>query len=332
MNSIHEELKAVSQFLSEYATCLMASGVHTSRIVRNTARIAESFGFEAHMTLFHKTIIMTLRNKENTHVYSMVNTAKAGAINFEINSDLSALSWEAYDNHLPLDQLWEKYHAITSKPRLNAWLVWVLVGFANASFCRLFSGDWIAVAAVFVATLVGFRIKQVLGKHHINHYFIFTISAFVASLIATVTMWQQWGNTPDIAIGASVLYLIPGVPLINGIIDIIEGHVLAGTARLINAFLLIICIAFGMSLPRPGPSFPAVPGVCFSPGRMLFCRLLRTADYTAPCTPILKRNGRTLPEEGRYAASPVRAHGRASARRSGSGRRHRLTTFFTNCL
>ena len=176
MNSIHEELKAVSQFLSEYATCLMASGVHTSRIVRNTARIAESFGFEAHMTLFHKTIIMTLRNKENTHVYSMVNTAKAGAINFEINSDLSALSWEAYDNHLPLDQLWEKYHAITSKPRLNAWLVWVLVGFANASFCRLFSGDWIAVAAVFVATLVGFRIKQVLGKHHINHYFIFTIS------------------------------------------------------------------------------------------------------------------------------------------------------------
>ena len=78
----------------------------------------------------------------------MVNTAKAGAINFEINSDLSALSWEAYDTHLPLDQLWEKYHAITSKPRLNAWLVWVLVGFANASFCRLFSGDWIAVAAV----------------------------------------------------------------------------------------------------------------------------------------------------------------------------------------
>ena len=142
----------------------MASGVHTSRIVRNTARIAESFGFEAHMTLFHKTIIMTLRNKENTHVYSMVNTAKAGAINFEINSDLSALSWEAYDNHLPLDQLWEKYHAITSKPRLNAWLVWVLVGFANASFCRLFSGDWIAVAAVFVATLVGFRLKQVFRE------------------------------------------------------------------------------------------------------------------------------------------------------------------------
>ena len=185
---------------------------------------------------------MTLRNKENTHVYSMVNTAKAGAINFEINSDLSALSWEAYDNHLPLDQLWEKYHAITSKPRLNAWLVWILVGFANASFCRLFSGDWIAVAAVFVATLVRISSQTSIRETPYQSLLIFTISAFVASLIARVTMWQQWGNTPDIAIGASVLYLIPGVPLINGIIDIIEGHVLAGTARLINAFFLLIIL------------------------------------------------------------------------------------------
>ena len=157
------------------------------------------------MTLFHKTISMTLRSKDNAHVYSTVSTAKSGAINFEFNSELSALSWEAYDNHLPLDTLWEKYHAITGKPRMNPWAVWILVGFANASFCRLFNGDWVAVAAVFVATLIGFRLKQVLGKHHINHYFVFTISAFVASFIASITMWQQWGTTPDIAIGASVM-------------------------------------------------------------------------------------------------------------------------------
>ena len=30
--------------------------------------------------------------------------------------------------------------------------------------------------------------------------------------------------------------------MINGIIDIIEGHVLAGVSRLINALLLIVCL------------------------------------------------------------------------------------------
>lgn len=48
---IHQELKELSKFLSEYSTSLMAVGVQTSRIVRNTSRIAESFGFFCDMTI-----------------------------------------------------------------------------------------------------------------------------------------------------------------------------------------------------------------------------------------------------------------------------------------
>ena len=40
---------------------------------------------------------------------------------------------------------------------------------------------------------------------------------------------------------------MPGVPLINGVIDIVEGHILIGFSRLINALLLIVCIAVGLS-------------------------------------------------------------------------------------
>ena len=54
---IHQELKELSKFLSEYSTSLMAVGVQTSRIVRNTARIAESFGFLCDMTIFQFTFI-----------------------------------------------------------------------------------------------------------------------------------------------------------------------------------------------------------------------------------------------------------------------------------
>ena len=45
----------------------------------------------------------------------------------------------------------------------------------------------------------------------------------------------------------SVLFLIPGGPLINGVIDIVEGHVLNGIARLTSALMLIVCIAIGLS-------------------------------------------------------------------------------------
>ena len=64
---IHDKLKSVSAFLSDYSTTLMAVGVQTSRVVKNSSRIAESFGLDVDMTIFQKTIIMTLRDKDNTH-------------------------------------------------------------------------------------------------------------------------------------------------------------------------------------------------------------------------------------------------------------------------
>jgi len=245
---IHTELKELSKFLSDYSTSLMAVGVHTSRIVRNTSRIAESFGFFVDMTIFQKTIIMTLRDKDNTHSYSTVNKIKPMALNFEINSRLSSLSWEAYDDHLSLDEIKKKYSDIVSNPRMSKWLVLFLVACANASFCRLFTGDWQAMAVVFVATLVGFFVRQKMMEKHINHLFVFIVSSFVASMIGSTALLYNIGTTPEIALGTSVLYLVPGVPLINGIIDIIEGHVLAGVSRLINAALLIICLSIGLSL------------------------------------------------------------------------------------
>ena len=54
-------------------------------------------------------------------------------------------------------------------------------------------------------------------------------------------------NYIAVAIDTSVLFLIPGVPLINGVIDIVEGHILNGIARLTSALMLIVCIAIGLS-------------------------------------------------------------------------------------
>lgn len=56
------------------------------------------------------------------------------------------------------------------------------------------------------------------------------------------------GTTPETALGTSVLFLIPGVPLINSIFDLLEGHVLVGISRAVNALILIVCIALGLSV------------------------------------------------------------------------------------
>ena len=186
------ELKAVTQFVAEYATRLMGSGVHTSRVVRNTKRLGEALGVRVMVSAFQKVVTFSVYDDESGRVYSEVADIPPLPISFE-----------------------------------------------------LFGGEWCAVGIVFTATLLGFYLKQRMQAKGFNHYVIFIASAFAASMYASVAM--IFDTTSEIAIATSVLYLIPGVPLINGVIDIVEGHVLNGIARLTSALMLIVCIAVGLS-------------------------------------------------------------------------------------
>ena len=242
------EIRELSNFLLDFSTTLMGAGVHTSRVVRNVRRIAGSFGYDVEMTIFQKHITMSiLHGSDDSIRRTSVRAIPAAAFNFNTISQLSSLSWAAHDEHLPLEELRKRYESIVAEPRISRWWVLFLVSCANASFCRLFGGDPVAMGLVFVATLVGFFVRQEMMRFHANHMAVFVIASFVASMIASLGVWNHWGTTPQIALGTSVLFLIPGVPLINSIIDTLEGHVLVGFSRAVNACILIICIALGLS-------------------------------------------------------------------------------------
>ena len=240
-----EELKPIAQFIAEYATRLMGSGVHTSRVVRNSKRLGEALGVRVIVSSTQKVVTFSVYDDQTGDVYSEVVDIPALPICFVSNSELSALSWEAYDCRLPLDEIRRKYERIIAMPRIDPWLLLVLVGAANASFCRLFGGDWIAVLIVFAATLVGFFLRQRMHARGMNHYIVFIVSAFAASMCASVSLLLD--TTSEVALGTSVLFLIPGVPLINGVIDMVEGYILNAIARLASALMLIVCIAIGLS-------------------------------------------------------------------------------------
>jgi uncharacterized membrane protein YjjP (DUF1212 family) len=56
------------------------------------------------------------------------------------------------------------------------------------------------------------------------------------------------GTAPEMTLATSVLYLIPGIPLLNSVIDLLEGYFSASIARSMFAASLITCIAVGMTL------------------------------------------------------------------------------------
>lgn len=239
-------LTEILGFIAEYAVYQLGSGVHTSRVVRNSRRIGEALGVDVQLSSFRRSTILTVLDPASGETVTRVVAIPVLPISFERNSDLSALGWDALDEGLSLDEIRERYRALIDKPRMDSVFTLVFVGLANASFCRLFGGDWTAVGIVFTSTLVGFAVKQRMQARGVNPFLVFACSAFVASLCATAAL--RFDCTAEIALATSPLFLVPGVPLINGVIDIMEGHILMGVSRLVNAMLLIICIAAGLSV------------------------------------------------------------------------------------
>lgn len=239
-----EQVVETADFIARYLSHMLGAGVHTSRVVRNSKRIGTALGVDVSIHTSQKTATLTVKSGQliNTRVLDI----PAFPISFEWNADLSALSWAAYDRKMPLKEIEAKFDELISKPRMNPVFVLLMVSLANASFCRLFGGDVWAMLVTFTATMIGFFTRQHLTRRKVNHYIVFIISAFVASLCASTALTLGI-DSAEIALATSVLYLVPGVPLINGIIDITDGHIQIGISRLVNALMLIVCIAIGMS-------------------------------------------------------------------------------------
>ncbi len=234
----------VHAFIVKYATHLMGCGVHSSRVIRNTTRISQALGYEAELCIMPQHIIVTVQCDKINEKVTEVARIPHLPINFKHNSELSALSWSAFDEQLSLEDVEARYSKIVNTPRLSFFLVLTFASAANASFCKLFGGDATSIVIVFIATAIAFYFRTLMLKTKVNIYFIVFLTAFLASLTSSLSLLLP--TTSDIALATSVLFLVPGVPLINGIIDTFDGHILTGISRLIQATLIIVSLASGL--------------------------------------------------------------------------------------
>lgn len=245
------KLKETAGFIADYAAVLLGAGVHCTRVLRNSRRICEAYGMEITMTIFASNIILTLSDPEQDEICTEVVHIRQLPVSFELNAELSALSWKVLDNRQGIKEVKEEYDRILNKPRMNTWLVTLLVSVANACFCRLFDGDWGAMILVFICTFSGFPLLRLIKKQGVDHSLAVILVSFFSSFaclgLASLPPFAGYVDV-TVAVATSVLFMVPGVPLITGVIDIFENHILIGIARLMRAILIVLCLAVGLSI------------------------------------------------------------------------------------
>ena len=235
-------------FLADYSSKLFTSGSTCIRLEKNVTRIAEAYNMSVEITILPRHIHLTVHDPGYHEVVTAITSIGEGPISFDLNTRLSKLSWQIADGKICFNEARDVFERLVDKPYKNLFNLPFIVSCANASFCRLFDGDWIAMAVVFVATFVGYVLKMVLSEMGVDFRITVFLCAFVSTVLAAGDGLFCLSTTPDIAVGTSVLYLVPGIPFINSFSDMLDRHYICAFGRLMNAVVLTFCLSFGLGL------------------------------------------------------------------------------------
>lgn len=248
MNKLNtDELDRMTDLLSEIGVVLLSNGANTTRTVRNLKRIAETFNYQIEQFFSHSAIVLTVVEPTQNIKKTVVKTIPHYGVNLSIVSEISILSWEIASHNIPFEQINSELNDIKQMNSYPEWVKFVLIGFATAALSKIFDGNYIEFLVAFLSAFIGIYARKFLNGRKYNIYMSWFFAAFVSTTV--VNVFRYFGlQTYQGALTACVLWLIPGVPLINGFLDILRGHIVSGWAKVAMGFMLIFMIGIGFYL------------------------------------------------------------------------------------
>lgn len=131
----------------------------------------------------------------------------------------------------------------------NAWLVVLAAALAAGFFTQFIGGDWGGFAIAFAAGTIGQTVRTALQSRKFGGATTTLACALLSALIAAFGLRAGISQIAPATLIGSVAYMIPGLPLVNGFIDVASyRNITVGVMRILNAAFLFLILAIGIAV------------------------------------------------------------------------------------
>lgn len=236
----------LGEMLLEIGSMLMVAGANTERVKVTISRISGAFGCDSQLMITNHALMLTLTYNNRIKSFTSVKWVPNMHLNFNLISDISTMSWKIVEEKWSIERINTEMKLLNKKPLYPRTLVLFLVALAGSSFCRLLGGEAVEMILCFVGTFLGLYVRQETMKLKFNFYLCVFFAAFSSSFTVGLYSFLNPGVEAIHAFSTSVLFLIPGVPMINSFSDLIDGNILNGATRGVNVLVIAFSIALGL--------------------------------------------------------------------------------------
>ena len=245
-NAATPELEPMAMVALDAGRMLMEAGASANGIDEIVAKFARGLGADrVDLRIGYASLAITIGIGQSG-ITRMREVGHLG-VNQRLDQELWHLAERVSRHELTTEQTRVELNQLTTRtPRHSAWVMALAVGLACAAFGRLLKVDWPGTGPVFLAAAVGQLVRRELLTRHANVFICASLVSFLSSLLGGLGAHWAGSEKIDMAMIASILLLVPGVPSVNALNDMLEGHPTLGSARAVTVAVILIFVATGL--------------------------------------------------------------------------------------
>lgn len=241
-----EDLREVLELSLFAGQLMLENGANTFRVEETVQRLGAALGAERMDVYVTPTGLIATATCGSEHRSRVVRSYHSG---IDLNRTASVLEVTDAASAGELDRAGVRaaLEAIATQPRLYRLPLTVLwVAMACACFALLFGGGVPETTATAIAAGAAHLLRAALGKLQLGRIIATFLVAILASFLGLELAVLLQAKTPEVALLAPVLLLVPGVLMVSSVADLFRGDLVSGTARAMSAFMVTVTIGAGI--------------------------------------------------------------------------------------
>ena len=245
-----------------FARVLFVNGQSTDETVAAAERFGDTLGLRAKIMPRWGELAIQAED----HGARLVCAVEANPTGVDMNRVASTM--RIIDGRLEPAAAMERINEIAKAPPDPTWLFTLAAAAGAVALAVLFGVRHLPAAAlIFVSAAAGAILRRILARFSGNIFLQPFCAALLAGLIGALAVRYQLSSTLRLVAVCPCMVLVPGPHILNGALDLMNGRIHLGSARLAYACLVVVAIStglllgltiFGVSLPvdPPGRSLP----------------------------------------------------------------------------
>jgi len=240
-------LEERSNLVLAFARVLYVNGQSTDQTLTAAARLGDTLGLRAKI-MPRWGELQLQAGDGNARLISAVAADPTGVDMDRVASAMRAIEQIGAGRLAPPAAM-EAINAISRAPPAQTWLFALAAAAGAVALAVLFGVQHLPAAVlIFVSAAAGAILRRSLAQYSANVFLQPFCAALLAGVIGALAVRYQLSSSLRLVAVCPCMVLVPGPHVLNGALDLINGRVHLGAARLIYAGLVIVAISTGLLL------------------------------------------------------------------------------------